>query len=144
MSDGNEKLYDFVARSNACALVCEDPSLTVQSDSVDADINVIVARFGITGKMPENVRLPQFGDFEGVSSYLDAMLVMEDADRQFMSLPADIRAKFDNDPAVFHDIATNPENIGFLREIGLAKAVDSVITPSTADVPPKEKGDVVS
>ena len=133
--DGNEKLYDFVARSNASALVCEDPSLTVQSDSVDADINVIVARFGITGKMPENVRLPQYGDFDGVTSYLDAMLVMERADKEFMSLPAEVRAKFDNDPSVFHDIAANPENIDYLRELGLAKAKEVDILPEPA-IPP--------
>lgn len=120
MVDGNEFQYDFKKRSDAAVNPTVGASLTVQSDAVDADINVIVRRFGITGQMPQNLRLPEFGDFDGVDNFLDAQAVIQAAEREFMSIPAEIRARFDNDPGVFFQVAAEPANIEYMRELGLA------------------------
>jgi len=128
--DGNEKLYNFKERSFQAALVCLDPSKTVQADMEDADINVIVHRYGITGQMPQSVVLPEYRDYEEVFDYHTAQLAIAEADRAFMELPAHIRAEFDNDPGVFFNIASDPENIDYLRDLGLAKPkviVDDVV-----------------
>ena len=131
MSDGNEKLYDFVSRSDASGLHCVEPSLTVQSGKDDADINVIVRRFGITGQLPENVNLPTYADYDEVFDFHTAQQRILDAEVEFMKLPADIRSEFKNDPGIFFDIASNPENIDYLRDLGLAKpkVLEETIVP---------------
>ena len=120
MSDGNEKIYDLKGRSDAAGLVCLDPSLTVQADAVDADINTLVRRFGLTGSMPENVKVPAYSDYDDIFDFHAAQLVIASANEEFMRMPAEVRAQFGNDPGVFFDVASNPENIDFLRDLGLA------------------------
>lgn len=117
------------------------PSRTIQSAKDDADINVIVKRFGITGQMPASPRLPSYGDYSGVIDYQSAMNVIVQAKEAFMELPAEIRAKFGNDPQAYLQFASDPENIDSMRKMGLAiPKKDDIITPP-ADVPPKlEKG----
>lgn len=137
MSDGNEKLYDFKARSDEAGLLCEDPSLTVQSDSIDADINTIVYRYGITGRMPDNIRLPSYQDYDEVFDFSTAQRRVLDAEDEFMRIPADVRARFSNDPAQFFNYATNPANYDGLVELGLAKArsPDPALAPVPVPVP---------
>jgi len=50
--------YDMAKASVESGLACEDASRAVQSQREDADINVIVKRFGLTGQLPQNVRVP--------------------------------------------------------------------------------------
>lgn len=102
------------------ALVCSDPSLAIQSQKDEADINNIVKNFGVTGQLPQAVRLPQFGDFEGVSDYRSAVEAVMAAEEAFMAIPATIRSKFDNDPQAFADFCVDRSNLPQLREWGLA------------------------
>ena len=120
MSDGNEVIYDFVSRSASSGLLCKDPSKAVQSEAEDADINTIVRRFGLTGTMPQGLVAPTFADFDDVLDYHSAQLAIVDANNRFMSMPADVRAKFSNDAGIFVDFASDPANIDVLREFGLA------------------------
>lgn len=137
MSDGNELIYNFKERSDASGLDCKDPSLTVQADAVDADINVIVRRYGITGKLPESFRLPTYQDYEDVFDFQTAQLAIVDANTEFMKIPAEVRAKFDNDPGLFLDYASNPSNFDGLVELGLAKRSEPVaVEPPPVETPP--------
>lgn len=79
-------------------LECKDPSLTQQQFAEEADINVMMAHFGVTGQMPAAVRMPNYGDFSGISDFRSAMAVVTNARDEFMTLPADVRARFGNDP----------------------------------------------
>lgn len=130
MSDGNEKLYDFVARSNESAVKEFDPSKTVQSDLEDSDINTIVRRFNITGQIPQGLRLPEYGDYDAVMDYQSALHALMDAEDNFMSIPGEIRAKFDHDPGKYLDFVSNPDNLEALREMGLAKPVPVEFIPA--------------
>jgi len=99
-----------------------EESLTHQSFKEESDINVIVKRFGITGLMPGHERIPlPPGDYEYPMNYLTAQLAVKAAEASFYSLPADIRAKFDNDPIAYADYGSNPENQDQMAEWGLAK-----------------------
>lgn len=83
-------------------------TLTQQSFKDDADINVIMKRFGITdGAVP----VPQPAEFydrptsdfgEGVS-LREVLDVQRAAANHFNALPAQIRKKFDNKPQKMHD-----------------------------------------
>lgn len=131
--------YDPNVASDEAGLECLDPSLAIQSQKDDADINTIVRNFGITGKMPENVRIPTYGDFEFVGSYQDALHAVREADASFMQLPADVRSRFENNPQNFLDFVSNPDNAEEMRMLGLAnKPVVPEVIPVRviADAPP--------
>lgn len=117
--------YDMNAASDESAIACHDPSLTVQSQRDEADINVLVKRFGITGVMPQNVRLPEYADFDSVFDFQSAMNAARTAQESFDLMPADVRARFGNSPQAFFEFCTANEdgklvNIDELRKLGLA------------------------
>lgn len=104
------------------ATVNDKPSLTIQSQAKDADINEIVRRFGVTGvwHMPE--KLPTSADFGGIFDFQSAQAVLLRAKEMFMQLDADTRLRFRNDPFYFADFAADSKNIEELRRLGLAPA----------------------
>lgn len=102
-------------------LECKDPSLTQQHYAEEADINVMMARFGVTGHMPQSLRLPTYGDFTGVTDFRSAMDVVVRAQNEFMTLPPDIRARFGNDPHQIISFLSDPDNDAEARKLGLIK-----------------------
>lgn len=110
--------YDMLAESNKTGIFC-DPStpdgksMTQQHFKEECDINTIVERFGLTGHMPHVERLPSYGDFTGVFDYQTAMNAIVAARETFDTLPANIRARFHNDPHEFVDFceATKTDEI---------------------------------
>jgi len=112
--------YDPDALSRATGLLCEDLSLAQQSMAEDADINVIVKRFGLIGGLPENSRLPQYGDFTGIGDYGSALRAVREADEAFLEYPPELRARFDNDPQRFLEFCSDSSNQEALYDLGLA------------------------
>lgn len=108
-----------------------EKSLVVQSAAKDADINEIVRRFGLTGEIPVHQRVPLSVDIDEVLDYRTALEYVRAGEASFMSLPADVRATFENDPASFVAYALDPENLEQLRKWGLAPQV----APAPGDVP---------
>lgn len=114
--------YDVDQVSDETGLKCEDPSLAQQHMAEETDINYIVERFGVTGQLPDSpVYQPTYGDFTGVSDYRQALDAVKAADDAFMSLPAKVRERFDNDPALFVDFcsSTDPADRSEAIELGL-------------------------
>lgn len=126
--------YDMDAVSKETGLACDDPSLAVQSAAEDADINTIVRRFGLTGELPTDLKMPQSGDYAGVGDFHSAMSIVRRAEEEFMKVPAEIRARFGHDPQVFADFFNDPANQEESIRLGLAtrRAVD----PAKQDVAP--------
>jgi phage internal scaffolding protein len=113
--------FDLDANSNDFAVHNDEPSMTVQSQAEDADINVLMRRYGITGKMPDNVKLPTYGDFTHVMDYRSAFDAVRQANERFMEIPAEVRARFNHDPQQLLDFVENPANADQLVQLGLAK-----------------------
>lgn len=103
-------------------LICEDPSLAIQSQKDESDINTIVRNFGVTGRVAAPVRLPEYGDFSGVDDYRSAIEAVRAAEASFAAVPAKIRAEFGNDPQAFAEFCLSPSNLPQLRDWGLAPA----------------------
>jgi len=122
--------YDRDAVSMETGLACEDPSLAVQSQKDEADINTILEQFGVTGQLPSAVTLPTYGDFDGISDYRSALEAVKAAEQAFLTIPSNIRERFHNDPQAFADFCVKPDNLSQLREWGLAP------TPETDNSPP--------
>ena len=128
--------YDMALASQESGLVCNDPSLAQQHMKDECDINILVERFGVTGKFPVSAIEPSYGDFSGVSDYHDALNRIEASNKAFMALPAKIRAKFDHDPNALLQFLQNDENRDEAIHIGLidgkpevAPIVSAVETP---------------
>lgn len=111
---------------------CSKDGLTEQSHAKACDVNRIVKRYERDGilmeKLPGYVDLAgaKFGNFADGLDYQEACNAVIMADRSFMEMPAEIRAKFYNDPAVFLDFASNPSNKDEMVELGLIKR-DSIV-----------------
>lgn len=111
--------YDTTKASDEAGEKNTEPSMTKQSFAEEADINTIVKRFHLTGELPNNVRMPTYGDFTDVPTFQDAMNAIRTATESFNAMPADIRAKFHNDPAEFVAFCDDPENYDQAKKWGL-------------------------
>lgn len=111
--------YDREAASNETALECKDPTRAQQSAKEETDINTIVRRFGLTGQLPTNVRAPEYGDFTNITDYRDAIAAIRSAGQSFAQMPANVRARFENDPAKFVDFCMDRNNVDEMKRLGL-------------------------
>lgn len=119
--------YDVDEASDAAGLRTDiDPdtgeeleSATQQQFAEETDINVIVERFGLTGQLPENFRAPVSGDFTGVTDYQSALNAVIAADAEFMSLPANVRERFQNDPQRLLEFVGDDKNRDEAIQLGL-------------------------
>lgn len=102
--------YDRREASMRSALYCDDPSLAQQHAKDDADINVLVKRYGITNQLPVLDRVPLQGDFTEIGDYQSALNAVIAAQRDFQSLPAEVRKEFDNDPQRFLEFTSDEKN----------------------------------
>jgi len=117
--------YDTLAASNESGLRCEDATRTQQHFKDETDINNILRMFNITGQLPKKAITPQYGDFSGVVDYHTALNAVIAAEDEFMTLPATLRARFDNDPAALIQFLDNPENITEAKKLGLLKTIEA-------------------
>lgn len=113
-------------------LECKDPSLAQQQFKDDVDINVLLERFKVTGVMPQSVVLPTYGDFVGVSDYRTAKDALRKANDAFMDLPANIRARFDNDPQKLLEFVSDAKNRDEAIQLGL---LGSGVQPQVSATP---------
>lgn len=110
---------DKVSRETALVTPTEE-GRTQQQFKEETDINTIVERFGLTGHLPENPRMPLSGDFtETVNDYKSAMNMVRQAEEAFMEFPAQLRAEFNNDPQKMMDFLGNEKNREKALELGL-------------------------
>lgn len=133
--------YDMEYASDVSGLKCEDESLTIQSGKDDADINVIVARFGLTGELPKDLKMPQSGDFSDLPDFQSALNMVRDAQQEFLRIPAELRARFGNDPGAYMSFVEDPANeaesvrLGFRVPAPVVPVVEPLAVRVIADPP---------
>jgi len=113
--------YDTNAASDESGLRCEDATRTQQHFKDETDINNILRQFNITGQLPTKPMSPRYGDFTGIGDYHAALNQVIAAEGEFMTLPAQLRARFDNDPQELIEFLNNPENKDEAVKLGLVK-----------------------
>jgi phage internal scaffolding protein len=107
-----------------CEVRCRRPGRTKQSQKKETDVNFIMQKYERTGVMTHVTRNKAFyGDVSKVPDYASALEVVRSADELFRTVPAKIRAEFENDPQKFLDHVSNPANEQWLRDNGFMKAV---------------------
>lgn len=101
-----------------------EKSLTHQSFKDECDINNIMSRYAKTGVVTHVNRFQgRYGDFSEIADYQTALGIVKNAEEMFLTLPAQIRAEFDNDPGTFIEFAENPANLDRMVQLGLAEKV---------------------
>lgn len=99
----------------------EGPSLCKQSFKDECDINKIMKKYVQTGIIEHlNEHKGRYGNFIGYEDYQTSLNQIHEAQDAFLKLPANIRSKFQNNPALFLAFVQNPENLDEMREMGLA------------------------
>lgn len=137
--------YDRNLASNLSGLdasAAVNKGRTQQQFKEETDINTIVKRFGLTGQLPQNVKIPLGPDFIEATDYHQALNLMIEAEAGFMQLPADVRKRFDNDPGNFVAFVDDDKNREEAEKLGivLPKPKAPAATAPAPTTPPKEGG----
>jgi len=132
----NPVTYDRDKNSDLAKLVFSKPSLTKQSFRDECDINNILRKFNVTGQLPAGSVQPQYGDFSGITDYQSALNAVMAAQDSFLALPAKVRARFDNDPALFVEFASDEANKDEMKALGLLsqETVQAVVSSPSEPV----------
>lgn len=129
--------------------ICEGPSMTRQEFKDSCDLGLTLKRFSNSQEdldaMLQNKVPLRFEDVTQIPDYRQALDTIIAAKAKFMALPADVRRRFNNDPADFVDFCTNPDNLDELRKLGLANsarqdAVEPPVSDLNANAPKNSEG----
>lgn len=115
-------------------------SRTKAANANETNINLMVARYKKTGQFASlNPRQPIWGDFSQAVTLEDAYNRVAQAQRDFMALPAAVRAAADHDPVTFLEMLADEGGTAELVKAGLP--VLQTDTPSEGGNPaPQDTG----
>lgn len=112
----------------------DEPSMTQQQFKEECDVNNIVKKFTNTGEfLHVTSKQGRYADFSEIQDYqgmLDTVIAAEEA---FMSLPAQVRAKFRNDPGKLIEFLQDPKNEEEARSLGLLNPKEAPINNKLND-----------
>lgn len=128
--------YSAKLLSLATSVVTGEVTPVQQQFAQEVDINTIVRRYGITGELPFGNAGGVYGDFTGISDYASAVAAIQRAEEGFMTLPPEIRERFDNDPGALWQFAQGVSEEDFSAAVMPA----AVPPPGFGDSPPPVEG----
>lgn len=93
---------------------------TQQQFLKECDINYIVSQNEKTGLLTHvNRGNPQFADLGDATDYKASLDYLNEAQAAFMDLPAQVRARFENNPGQLLDFVSNSDNYEEALSLGL-------------------------
>lgn len=118
----------------------EGESMTVQSQTADADINTIVKRMGLLGTMPDPLDISFYQDASNLPDLRAVLEYGRDAEAAFLALPPDVRKRFHHSPAELWEFVLDENNREEAIRIGLIdkKAPEGSQGPTGGTVTPPE------
>jgi phage internal scaffolding protein len=138
-NDGRQAYY-----SDLSGLSCPEPTLAQQQFKDDCNLNSIMERYNRTGELTHFRDVAaSYGDFTAISDLHSALNTVHAAQSTFDALPADLRARFFNDPARFVDFCSDAKNLPELASLGLlspeasARLIESAVADASGDLAPK-------
>lgn len=119
--------YDPVEEHDHCGIEFTMPSLTVQDEKDETDINYIVNKYAdgqkgiVTLDLGDSSQYAflQFGDATLPGDYSTALELVSGVREEFYTLPSYVRAKFDHDPLNFINHLNDPATLEYLQQQGL-------------------------
>lgn len=129
--------YDPVEEHDHCGIEFTMPSLAVQDEKDESDINYIVNKYADGQKGIATLDLGdssqyaylQFGDATLPGDYSTALELVSGVREEFYSLPAYVRAKFGHDPMNFINQLNDPATLEYLKKEGLYYSKDTFDEP---------------
>ena len=86
-------------------------SMTQQQFKAECDVNNILAKYKKTGLVTHLAKHQgNFGDFSNVEDYQTSLGKLMQAQAAFGTLPSELRAKFENDPAKLIEFLSDKKN----------------------------------
>lgn len=112
-----------------------------QSHKKECNINTIVAKAHKTGLFPQRLDVPKYGDFTTAVDFHQAKNSIHQANDDFMSLPSEIRNRFENDPGKLLDFINDPDNSKEAVKLGLLQgpAEPEIAAPAESEKPPEQE-----
>lgn len=110
----------------------KDKVMVTQSLKDEVDINKIMEKIA-KGQMMENLKEGIFEDISEYNGLEEAFIKVQNAKEDFMTLPAEIREKFDNDPVELINFLENAENRAEAEKLGIIqprKPVEEAAQPA--------------
>lgn len=93
------------------ATVNEEPSKTQQQFKDECDVNNIVKKYETTGEwLHLTKRQGVYADVSEIKDYHQSLDKVQRANDAFMSLPAEMRLRFKNDPGQLLEFLADPKN----------------------------------
>lgn len=122
---------EYDTESENSGIVFTEPSMTMQEHAEDADINVIMKRFGVT----DGSQLPYFASAAGIYGDIsefpqdptEIANILRDADLRFRALPAEIRQRYPSPEDLFTFLADDA-NADEARKLGLLEEKKPEVT----------------
>lgn len=135
--------WDGLVLDKKTGELVKEPSATKQSFVAECDINNIVREFTHTGQVAhinEKAALGAFIDLPDTTDYQQAVELARAGQVAFDQLPAQVRARFGNDPAQFLDFMGDPANQQEAIDLGLAVDNRPPVLPEATAVLPSPSG----
>jgi len=119
----------YFNRPERVCLRFSKPSLTLQAQKDECDINRIMTSYTRTGIIEHgNAKIPRYDDVSMATDYRQSLENVMEAEASFMELPSKVRKRFENDPGQFLDFVSDPKNIDEMYDLGiLTKRHDAAI-----------------
>lgn len=117
-----------------------DKVLTKQSFARETDINEIMKKYTKTGLLDPSqlaTRQAQFADVSEIGDFQQCQEIVQNAQKAFMTLPAELRSRFDNEPAKLLDFCANDENKEEAIKLGIISKPSKTTPEPTPDPPPE-------
>ena len=114
-------------------------SATKQSFKNEVDINTILRRYDRDGVLTHiRQAKPLYIDVSDMPDYKTALDTLSQVSENFMGLPSQLRAEFENDPAQWMDFITqNPREVVRERVEGLLRANNLTGDRTPRETPPE-------
>ena len=108
-----------------------EASATEQAHARETDINVIMDRAKQTGVLPQGTGPSAFyGDLTDMPTYLEAQIIVANANQAFAEMPSELRDRFNNDPSKLLAFMDNPDNAAEAERLGLVPRSSVVAEPN--------------
>ncbi|QXP08219.1 MAG: internal scaffolding protein [Arizlama microvirus] len=107
----------------------KSPNIVQQRFKTDVNINHIVEKAKVQGRLPENRNKGFFGDFSSID--FNAMQnTVAQAREGFNLLPSKLRARFGNDPTQLINFVNDDENYEEAIKLGLVPPRPEAVVPA--------------
>lgn len=114
-----------------CFFETTGESLTQQHFADESEINNIIRSHDRNGVI-EHIHRGNaiYGDFSQITDLSDALIQIQEAQKEFLNIPSEIREQFKNDAGEFFKYASNPDNEDGMRKMGLLNPEESTAMPA--------------